>query len=495
MERGEMKRLNKLPKLVVRWGLLAIAAVAALLGYQGYNAPPLEPWHTVHLSAEFTARNADDIRTFDDYLKLEDRLFDQLREEVYDTTETGPAYALVRYSSGSAADPESRQPNLNRSYELPVDEPRGGILLLHGMSDSPYSLRSIGKALRERGYWVLGLRLPGHGTAPSALKRASWQDMAAAVRLSMTHLASRVGQKPIHIVGYSNGATLALNLALDSLDGGIQPTLASLVLISPAIGVSRIAALAGPRAVLGRLPGMGRLAWTQIVPEFDPYKYNSFTSNAGAQVHRLTRSVASRVADLVRSGRGALMPPILVFKSTVDATVTTGAVVDRLLHRLPDNGNELMLFDINRSVVQSILLVTDPGPLTDRLMTDATLPFAVTLITNRDQESATVVARYKPPLSAIVTKMEELDLAWPRGVISLSHVALPFSPHDPLYGEFPPDSTKVLYLGQIDIRGERGLLRISSDWLLRLRYNPFYSVLEARVLEWVDNSVSQQEKR
>lgn len=486
-----MRRLIKHARWLIRWGVLAIVAVAALIGLKGYSGPPLEPWHTEHLSAEFTVRKADEVRTFDDYLALEDRLFDQLREEVYDRTETGVAYALVRYSSGSAADPESRQPNLNRSFELRVDVARGGILLLHGMSDSPYSLRSLGKALHERGYWVLGLRLPGHGTTPSALKRVSWQDMAAAVRLSMTHLASWVGQKPIHVVGYSTGATLALDLTLDSLDGGIQPTPASLVLISPAIGVARIAALAGTKAALGRLPGMGRFAWTQIVPEFDPYKYNSFTSNAGAQVHRLTRSVASRVAALVRSGRGSSMPPILVFKSTVDATVSTAAVVDRLLHRLPDNGNELMLFDINRSAVKSVLLVSDPGPFTDRLMTDASLPFAVTLITNRDQESAAVVARYKPPLSAKVTKTEALNLDWPRGVISLSHVALPFSPHDPLYGEFPPDSTDVLYLGQIGIRGERGLMRISSDWLLRLRYNPFYTVLEARVLEWVDNGAGQ----
>jgi hypothetical protein len=308
----------------------------------------------------------------------------------------------------------------------------------------------------------------------------------------MTHLAPRIGQKPVHIVGYSNGAALALNLTLDSLDGGNQPTPASLVLISPAIGITPIAALAGTKAALGRLPGMGRLAWTEIVPEFDPYKYNSFTSNAGAQVHKLTRSVAGRITELVRSGRGSSMPPILVFKSAVDATVSTTAVVDRLLQHFPGNGNELMLFDINRSAVNSVLLVSDPGPLTDRLMRDATLPFAVTLITNKDQESAVVVARYKPPLSAKIAKTQALNLDWPRGVISLSHVALPFSPHDPLYGEFPPDNRNVLYLGQISIRGERGLLKISSDWLLRLRYNPFYSVLEERVFEWLDNGAGER---
>ena len=40
------------------------------------------------------------------------------------------------------------------------------------------------------------------------------------------------------------------------------------------------------------------------------------------------------------------------------------------------------------------------------------------------------------------------------------------------------------------IQGERGLLKLPSDWLLRLRHNPFYDYLERRVLEWVDDARS-----
>ncbi len=171
------------------------------------------------------------------------------------------------------------------------------------------------------------------------------------------------------------------------------------------------------------------------------------------------------------------MPPILVFKSAVDATVSTNAVVDRLLGRLPDNGNELVLFDINRSARTSILLVSDPGPLTDRLVGDASLPFALTLVANENPESATVVAHHKTPFTADFSATDPLNMAWPQGVISLSHVALPFAPNDPLYGQFPPADRNILFLGQLEIRGERGLIRMSSDWLLRIRFNPFYSVL------------------
>jgi hypothetical protein len=54
-----------------------------------------------------------------------------------------------------------------------------------------------------------------------------------------------------------------------------------------------------------------------------------------------------------------------------------------------------------------------------------------------------------------------------------------------LYGRYPPDETGTLFLGQMAIQGERGLLEVSSDWLLRMRYNPFYDYLEERVVDWV----------
>jgi hypothetical protein len=76
-----------------------------------------------------------------------------------------------------------------------------------------------------------------------------------------------------------------------------------------------------------------------------------------------------------------------------------------------------------------------------------------------------------------------LNLDWPRGVISLSHVALPFPPDDPLYGALPPIDSKAVFLGQMAIKGEKKLLLFPSDWLLRLRYNPFYDFLKSRTVE------------
>lgn len=58
----------------------------------------------------------------------------------------------------------------------------------------------------------------------------------------------------------------------------------------------------------------------------------------------------------------------------------------------------------------------------------------------------------------------------------------------------PPDPSEqgpaadLLFLGQMAIQGERGLLILPSDWLLRIRHTPFYAYLEKRVLAWMDSA-------
>lgn len=458
------------------------------------SSTELKPWHTVKLTEEFTQKKAEQVRTFEDYLQLEDRLFRELDKKIYAESETGPDHILDRYSAGSAADPRKHQPNWNRSFELHAEDPRGAVLLLHGMSDSPYALRELGKALNRNRYRVVGLRMPGHGTAPSGLRFITRHDMAAAVRLGMTHLAHHMNGKPVHLVGYSTGAPLALEFTLDALDDNTGPLPASLVLISPAIGVHAAAGFAGVKDGMSNLPGLRGLAYLQVQPEFDPYKYNSFATNAGNVVHQLTRSVASRIQARASEAPEVMFPPVLVFKSAVDATVTTDAVVDSLLVHLEPARHELVLFDINRfAAVKARLLVDDPAPLTDRVMGDANLPFSVTLVTNANSDTTQAISKQRGPFSDRISNTTQLDLAWPSGVISLSHVALPIAPDDPLYGQRPPDNQEFLFLGQMAIQGERGLLRIPSDWILRLRYNPFYDYLEDRTLHWI-NRAGEDEK-
>jgi thioesterase domain-containing protein len=199
----------------------AFLALIFLFVWDLEKRPDLKVWHKVELDAEFTTKSK--IKNFQEYLDLEEKLFTQLDEQVYDRIKPEDRTSINRYHKGSMADPDYSSPNWNRTFELTTDSPRAGILVLHGLSDSPYSMRSIGSRLHKAGAWVVGLRVPGHGTAPSGLADVHWEDMAAAVRLTMRHLQDKVGNQPLYIVGYSNGAALAVRYALETLEDKTHP--------------------------------------------------------------------------------------------------------------------------------------------------------------------------------------------------------------------------------------------------------------------------------
>lgn len=168
--------------------------------------------------------------------------------------------------------------------------------------------------------------------------------------------------------------------------------------------------------------------------------------------------------------------------------MTTEAVVDNLLIRLWPARHHLVLYDINRSAVSSALLNDNSGSFTTRLMEDGSLPFAVTFVGNEQPDSSVIVKRHKNPYSKEAEITQVLEATWPVGVLSLSHIALPFSPEDPIHGSVRPEEPSTIYLGSMALRSETGLHRIPADWLLRMRYNPFYDSMESILFDWLDKS-------
>jgi alpha-beta hydrolase superfamily lysophospholipase len=453
-----------------------------------WSGPELKPWHRLRLSEEFQAADFDDgrVTTLAQYRARERQVLDRVRHELGSDLAAADRVPFNRFHAGSLSDPGVWDVDWNQTFELqPAGEPVGGVLLLHGLTDSPYSLRSIGLALAARGYRVVGLRLPGHGTAPSGLLTAEVEDMQAATRLAMLDLRAALGpQRPLHMVGYSNGAALAVSYALDARADSGLPRPAGLVLISPAIGVSKLAIVGRIRTGISDLQGFGRAAWQLIENEVDPYKYQSFSFHAAGVTQRLTSQLARRIGELARRGPVQGMPPILAFVSTVDSTVQAPAVIDTLLGRLAPDGHELVLFDVNRLAAVQPLLVSDPAPLTRKLLAHAQRPFALTLVTNADAGTLQVVERRSRAMQAGVVD-RPLALQWPRNVFSLSHVALPFPPDDPLYGYEAPASERHVQLGRIEVRGENGVLNVPSWMLTRQRSNPFHGYLLERVEAFV----------
>jgi alpha-beta hydrolase superfamily lysophospholipase len=429
--------------------------------------PDLELWHRIvprdARAADLTVRS-----TLADYLRIEEAAFRVVHDQIEQRLDAASRLPSNRYNPDGHSYPGQLGTNWNRTQVLlPESEAIGGALLVHGLTDSP-------------------LRMPGHGTVPSGLTDVKWEDWVAAVQVGMRHLRTTVGgDKPLVLVGYSNGGALVLKYALDALEGSGDPQAARIVLLSPMIGVPPFAWLARVISMLGPMPAFEKARWLDVYPEYNPFKYNSFPANAGLQTWRLTTTLQAQIARAARAGLASQLPPLLTFHSLVDATVSTPAVVHALYDVIADERSELVLFDINRVSGLVPFIRRGDATLLSRLTDASPRRYRRTLITNVDPTSLDVAERsIAPGASSIDTR--PLGLAWPRDVFSLSHVAIPFPLSDPVYGrEEIAGPTRLIRLGLLSPRGERAVLSVPSDTLMRLTCNPFFAYLNARLVAWV----------
>jgi alpha-beta hydrolase superfamily lysophospholipase len=285
------------------------------------SGPPLGPWHRF-VPPELDARSLDHAN-WSDYLAAEQRALDAVRTEVSDRLDPAHRVPANRYFAGSPLHGSRFAHDWNRSFVLePSGSPAGAVVLLHGMTDAPYSLRHVARNYQQRGFVALGIRLPGHGTVPGALTEVQWQDWQAAARLALREGRRRVGSdKPLHIVGYSNGGALALKAALDAIENPALPLANRLVLIAPMVGVTAMARFAGVLGWPAVLPPFAHAAWLNVMPEYNPFKYYSFPVNAARQSSLLTRELQSQLVRLAGNHQLSRLPPVLTFQSVVDHTV------------------------------------------------------------------------------------------------------------------------------------------------------------------------------
>ncbi|RQH07152.1 alpha/beta fold hydrolase [Paraburkholderia dinghuensis] len=461
--------------------LLVVASIGGVRIHDAQRKPPLGLWHT-YVPAEMHARALDQA-TWDDYVAHENRLFDEVRKNVSDKLVPGDRVAANRYFTGSPVFPGHLKTDWNRSYTLaPEGTPRGVAVMIHGLTDSPYSLRHIAARYQHDGFFVVSIRLPGHGTVPASLTDVTAKDWEAATRLAVREARRRVpAPAPLHIVGYSNGGALALEYSLEALRDPRLARADRLILISPMIGITQFARFAGLAALPAILPAFEKAAWLDVIPEFNPFKYNSFPVNGARQSWRVTQDVQREIAQANRRGQLASLPPVLTFQSVIDFTVITSAIIDSLYAQLPDKGSELVLFDINHTTQLSPLMRASIRDALRRLTPAPPLHYRFTVLTNASSTSSHVVEESMAPNSTVTT-IKPTGLDYPADIYSLSHVALPFPETDPLYGRTPdPNDDVGIQLGAQSIRGETGGLVVGAGMFTRLSWNPFYPYVAVRI--------------
>jgi len=470
---------------ILRW-LLVVASVvvAAIVGVRALQAirdPALAPWHlTAPAEPDATAIAA---MSWEDWLAAEAALQAEALSSVAEGLEPAEETRENRYWPGSPIYAAATGSGWNSSFEMaPEGPPRGAAVLVHGLTDAPYSMRHLAGFYRDAGFHVVAPRMPGHGTTPGGLTKAVWPQWMAALEVAIRRAQAQAGpEAPLHLVGYSNGGALVTLHALEALADPAMAAPDRLVLVSPMIGVTRFARFAGVAGWPAALPGFLRAAWFDLIPEFNPFKYNSFPVHAAVQTHRLTRALQAELEAARRSGRMAAMPPVLAFQSVVDATVSTRAVVDELFARLPGNGSELVLADLNRAATLAPVLSAAAQAEIGRLLPPAPRAYAVTVLTNEGPGQAAAAALTEMAGSTASERLP-LGVDWPADVFSLSHVALPFPVTDGLYGLSPdPADDFGIRIGTLAARGETGVLSVGADMFARLYSNPFYDAVEARV--------------
>ncbi len=492
------RKLLGLLGLLALLALLLIAVMIALVAIRTFDiqrGPPLSVWHS-HVPHEL---KADELSALDwtGYLAAERRVFDEVRTKVVTRIEPDERVNENRYFEGSPINPGRFKTDWNRSFVMePSGAAVGAVVLLHGLTDSPYSMRSVAQMYRDHGFVAIAIRLPGHGTVPAALTKVDWEDWTQATRLAVREARRRIGPSlPLHLVGYSNGGALATQYALDALTDPQLSRPDRVVLISPMIGVTAFARFAGVFGWPAVFPAFAQAAWLSVVPEFNPFKYNSFPINGARQSSLLTRALQAEIADAVRDQRIAALPPILTFQSVVDFTVSTQAVVDSLYANLPANGSQLVLFDVNRHSGLSPLLRARSWTALESVLPAPPRNYRTTVVANAnantnssDKANATPdeVVERTIQAGATTTLTRPLALDYPPSLFSLSHIALPFAMNDPLYGiDAGPDAREQfgINLGSLAGRGEVGTLIVTVDTLVRASSNPFFPYLLDRIAE------------
>ncbi|HEX2806208.1 MAG TPA: alpha/beta fold hydrolase [Kineosporiaceae bacterium] len=180
-----------------------------------------------------------------------------------------------------------------------------GVLLCHGFTGTPQSLRGWGEQLAAAGYSVELPLLPGHGTTWQEMNRSTWHDWYGEVDAALTTL--RVRCSTVFLGGLSMGACLALRLAVEH-----GHAISGLVLVNPAVKVEdpRLLLLPVLRRITGSFPGIG-----SDIKKSGPVElaYDRTPLNALSSMLQMYAEVRPRLTSIDQ--------PLLVLRSAIDHVV------------------------------------------------------------------------------------------------------------------------------------------------------------------------------
>ncbi|SFD19718.1 alpha/beta hydrolase [Pseudoalteromonas denitrificans] len=200
--------------------------------------------------------------------------------------------------------------NLISPYELTIKNNNKVIILIHGLTDTPYHFHDLSKQFYEMGFDVRTLLLPGHGTTPTELSKTSYKDWQLATHYIIEN--SKKDYEQVLLGGFSTGGALIFDyLQKNNKDDKIKAALFW------SLGSEAKSSNAWLSPYLNYLPF---LTWLDKAADIDFAKYESFPLNAAAQFYLLSENITD-LLDVPLSKSFNI--PFFAVSSDVDNTINS----------------------------------------------------------------------------------------------------------------------------------------------------------------------------
>lgn len=363
-----------------------------------------------------------------------------------------------------------------------------GVLLIHGLNDTPFSMWDLGARFAKACYLVRAILLPGHGTVPGDLLNVGLPAWRAAVARAIKGFEGEAER--LVIAGFDLGANLALDAAL-GMEMPDEIELNGIVMLAPAF---RYDPPAFSPAAVG--PG-GQALWGAAFEKRDSLRYNSIVKPSIAATNRLGRDLLDVEAPL--------HVPLFMVLSAEDAVTDAVAARD---------------WFCGQRVTPRHLLWYSRYP-------DAPLPDCRCTVERRDRNAneSRICVSVRPSSCVIppMTASGKRSLPSPEicrsnpfarknghastAILDLAHIALLAAPNNPRYGADAKTNDCLHYsfargtpegqvcAGQVNEDGHRDLRygetsegNLQNYVLRRLTYNPDFDHMAEQMIDFLRRS-------
>jgi len=204
-----------------------------------------------------------------------------------------------------------------------------GVLVVHGFTGSPASVRPWAMELGEQGWTMRVPRLPGHGTTWQEMNLTTWEDWYAEAERNLRELTERCSH--VFVMGLSMGGTLTLRLAEEHGD-----EIRGIALVNPSVHTERLDRFALPilHKLVGGFPGISN---DIAKPGQDELAYDKIPLRAAHSLSHLWK--------LVKADIGQITVPVLLFRSLQDHVVEPSNAAYILEHVSSTDVQEVLLPD------------------------------------------------------------------------------------------------------------------------------------------------------